>query len=229
MRHMLRNLEMVIESGVQEFDTSPFYAYGLAETALGHLHHKSEIQINTKICLYPKNRYTINYRDLLFQKIKERVKNDRQLALQNFDFKIASKSVESSLSRLNTDCINILFVHEPIFSQINFENLATLSEKLKKSGKIRKLGLSGNVLEIEKCLNNQSNLIDIVQVPFRESDYLISRGIHVDHIFSVFLGSENIDSRLQEISEKLEQIGDLKILISTKSKRHLKQIIETTK
>jgi len=117
-----RAVDYAIDHGVNFFDVSPFYGIKLAETRLGNaLEGKRDKVILATKC----GRY----------------------GLQEFDFseKRILKSIDESLSRLKTDYVDLLQLHDIEFvdkEQILQEAWPTLI-KLKESGKARFIGITG--------------------------------------------------------------------------------------
>ena len=111
-----------IDHGVNFFDVSPFYGITLAETRLGKalLGKRKDIFLATKCCRYD---------------------------LQEFDFsaKRIMSSIDESLSRLQTDYVDLFQLHDIEFvtkEQILNEAMPVI-EKIKASGKARFIGITG--------------------------------------------------------------------------------------
>ena len=111
-------LEHTYELGFRQFDTAPNYGNGFSEFSLGKVFSKKkDCLINTKIGNLPFSR-------------------------KSFEIKKIRRSFEESLIRLNCDCINILFLHNPRDDVENYVELLELMKQLKVNGLIRYLGLS---------------------------------------------------------------------------------------
>ncbi|MCT8137050.1 aldo/keto reductase [Anaerobacillus sp. CMMVII] len=126
-----------ISFGCNFFDTAPNYGLGKSEELLGKafLGKRDRVVISTKFGHHSDNT-------------------------QNFDAKLIRSSLEASLTRLQTDYVDCLLLHNPPFECFNgsspqFEIL----EKLKEEGKIRAFGASVDssheVLELLEMTNCQ--------------------------------------------------------------------------
>ncbi|QNF32977.1 aldo/keto reductase [Adhaeribacter swui] len=117
-----RAVHYAIDQGINFFDVSPFYGLTLAEERLGKALEgkRQEIILATKCGRY---------------------------GLQDFDFSYNRiiKSIDESLTRLKTDYVDILQLHDIEFvdkSQILNEAFPAI-QKIKESGKARFIGITG--------------------------------------------------------------------------------------
>lgn len=138
----IRTVYEAIDLGINFIDVSPYYGLTKAETVLGKA-----------IKNIPRDKF------ILSTKAGRYGEND-------FDFssKRIIKSVDESLTRLQTDYIDILHLHDIEFvslDQIIHESMPTLLE-LKKAGKIRFIGISGLPLKIFKVVSEQVPLDTIL-------------------------------------------------------------------
>ena len=117
-------LDHALDVGVNFIDTANNYTNGQSETILGDLLRKEgrrdRIVLATKV----------------FNHVKGDPAEDRGLGKANI-----AKSVEASLRRLQTDYIDLLYLHCPDRSVPIDETLAAVDE-LVKAGKVRHLGMS---------------------------------------------------------------------------------------
>jgi len=132
----IRTVHEAIEAGINLIDVSPYYGLTKAETVLG----KAIAQI-------PRNKFFLSTKA-------------GRYGSDSFDFsgKRILASVDESLLRLNTDYLDILFLHDiefVPFEEVSQEAFYTL-DKLKEQGKIRFAGVSGLPLRLfEKTLAHQ--------------------------------------------------------------------------
>lgn len=129
----VRTVHTAVDRGINLIDVSPYYGLTKAETVLGKA--IAEIARDRFILSTKAGRYGADEFDFSEQRI------------------IAS--VDESLKRLQTDYIDILFLHDIEF--VPFEKVAEGAflalEKLKQAGKIRFSGVSGLPLTVfEKSL-----------------------------------------------------------------------------
>jgi aryl-alcohol dehydrogenase-like predicted oxidoreductase len=175
-----RAINSALDYGVNHFDLARSYGYGEAESFVGKMlkNRRNQVVIATKFGikanwkssllkpLKPLVRYLKGH-----PKIKTHNENDKEESLIKVSadrfhdrlpitVKSMANSLELSLRALKTDYIDILFIHEPLETIIEVESILEFSEKMKKEGKIRGIGLA--------CMQNQMNLhqryIDIFDI-----------------------------------------------------------------
>jgi L-galactose dehydrogenase len=117
-----RAIHLAISSGINFFDSSPYYGMTLSEARLGQALEgkRHEVVLATKCGRY---------------------------GLHDFDFseQRVSKSIDESLRRLKTDYLDLFQVHDVEFgdfSQIVNETLPAM-RKIQESGKARFIGITG--------------------------------------------------------------------------------------
>ncbi|WJH32825.1 aldo/keto reductase [Paenibacillus sp. CC-CFT747] len=133
----IRTVEEAVDSGINLIDVSPYYGLTKAETVLGKA-----------IASIPRDRFLLSTKAGRY--------GDREF---DFSERRILQSVEESLARLQTDYVDILFLHDIEF--VPFEEVAEGAfralETLKQSGKIRFGGVSGLPLTVfEKALAHTS-------------------------------------------------------------------------
>ncbi|PLS04880.1 aldo/keto reductase [Neobacillus cucumis] len=134
----IKTVHTAIDHGMNLIDVSPYYGLTKAETVLGKA--ISEIPREKYILSTKAGRYGENHFDFSKKRIIE--------------------SIEESLSRLKTDYVDILFLHDIEFGsldQIMAEGIPAL-QQLKKQGKIRFFGVSGLPLTIFEHVLSQTEL-----------------------------------------------------------------------
>ncbi len=121
-------LQKAFELGVTLFDTADVYGDGLGETILADAlgNHRDEILIATKF------GYDFYNHPGLQPGQRERPHDWSPAFLR--------KALESSLSRLNTDHIDLYQLHNPRLDAIRKDDLWAELETLKSEGKIRMIG-----------------------------------------------------------------------------------------
>ena len=134
----LHSVRVALDCGLNLIDTSPFYGRGMSEVLLG-------------IALrgVPRDSYT------LCTKLG-------RYDLQHFDFsaKRVAESVDVSLHRLGTDHLDIILCHDIEFvpmQQIVDETIPAL-KKIRQSGKVRFIGISGYPQKVFRFICDQTDL-----------------------------------------------------------------------
>lgn len=147
-----RLLETAYECGINYFDVAPVYGHGLAERTIGvflkrHAGKRDRITLATKWGL-PSAQWTdrvpkaglrqASLAEILRQKVFG--KTIKPLLTPE----LVVQSVEASLRRLETDYIDILWVHEPDPERMTDpEGVLNALDELSKAGKIRLVGVAG--------------------------------------------------------------------------------------
>jgi aryl-alcohol dehydrogenase-like predicted oxidoreductase len=114
------------ELGICEIDTAP--SYGMSEVNIGRYLKKSDWKVNTKFG--KPGGETVSTKEIL-------------------------QSVNDSLRNLKIEAINTLFIHSLPASQISMQMIEALND-LKTSGKILKIGYSGDGFELEELVEKYS-------------------------------------------------------------------------
>lgn len=127
-RESIKTVHAALDAGINYIDVSPYYGLTKAEKVLGNA--IKELQRDRFILSSKAGRYGENQFD--------------------FSAKRIFTSVDESLQRLNTDYLDILFLHDIEFvpSPIIVEEAVPAMQKLKEQGKIRFTGISGLPLQL---------------------------------------------------------------------------------
>lgn len=122
-REAVRTVHAAIDAGINYIDVSPYYGATKAETVLGQA-----------IGEIPRDRFYLSTKA-------------GRYGVDTFDFSGAriESSLEESLRRLNTDYVDILFLHDIEFvrPEIILEEAIPALDRLKRQGKIRYAGICG--------------------------------------------------------------------------------------
>ncbi|WP_444922054.1 aldo/keto reductase [Microbulbifer sp. CnH-101-G] len=111
----LETVETAWESGIRYFDTAPFYGAGLAEMRLGEA-----------LSRFPREDYVISTKvgHLILDEVEEKTNQSTQdtrdifkygrpnKVVHDYSYDATMRSIEGSLKRLNTDRIEIVWVHD---------------------------------------------------------------------------------------------------------------------
>lgn len=129
-----------INEGVTFLDTAYIYGEGRSEELVGQVmseFNRLDITLATKAAHVPGTRLKSNHPDFIIQ------------------------SVEEALTRLQTDYIDLFYLHYPDETTPKYEAVGTL-ERLREKGWIRSIGLS-NFNEAQLLEANQDGYVDVVQ------------------------------------------------------------------
>jgi aryl-alcohol dehydrogenase-like predicted oxidoreductase len=228
-RERNRIIGNALDCGVLEFDTSPYYAYGLSEKLLGKFSNQANLRINTKFGIYPPGNVVNNYGELVTQKIKSKIFKSIPILQKSFDIGLARESVERSLVSLNIDCIDTLFVHDPVLLQMDVSRIIEFGMNLKNEGKIRYFGLSGNSYDISEIHTVYPKSFDRYQINYSGLEAALEAKIPISSIFGIFQDANSFGDRLKEISEVIKVRNDLGVVTFTRKPEHLKMLMELNK
>ena len=131
--------------GVDYIDAAAMYGGGTCETRVGKFHKRA------------------NLRDHLWITTKSASHEPKQFA----------KAVDNSLKDLQTDVIDLYFLHALQKEKYLSKDMAKLAEKLKKEGKIRHVGFSchhGNVAELLQAAAKR-DWVDVVMFRYNFKTY----------------------------------------------------------
>lgn len=162
-----QTIQTAWDQGVRYFDTAPFYGAGLAEMRLGQVlskYDRDEYVLSTKVGRYLTEDTTEN--DGLF----EHGRNNK--VITDYSEEATMRSIEQSLERLQTDRLDMVFVHDvsPDFHGDEwlgkFEEARTgafrVLSRLRDEGVIRGWGLGVNTTEpIELAMELEDTRPDV--------------------------------------------------------------------
>ncbi len=144
--------------GVRRFDTAPLYGGGISEERLGHLlqgRQRAAYSLSTKVGRYrPYAAKVVNPKN-----------NPRDW--HDYSAEATKRSIEQSLTRLNTDRLDIVFVHDcdAHLPAALHECLPVLHD-LKAQNVIGAIGCGSNVAATHEALLSQTDL-DVLMVAGR--------------------------------------------------------------
>ncbi len=123
-------LENAVELGINFFDTADTYGEGYGEEVLAKFlgHRRNELVFATK--------FGYDFYDTSVPRI------GHQERPQNFDREFVTFACEQSLSRLNTDYIDLYQIHNPRVTALERDELFETLEQLQFDGKIRHYGVA---------------------------------------------------------------------------------------
>lgn len=237
-----RAIDIALEYGINHFDLARSYGYGDAEACVGKIlkDRRSEVVIATKFGikanwkasilkpLKPIVRYLKGHPKMKVDNHQGDVRVNADFFLDRLPITavLMEQSLEQSLKSLKTDYVDILFVHEPLETIQEIESVLAFSEKCKKQGKIRGIGLA--------CMQEQVYLhkeylddFDILQFnnsPGMENyeQMRFSRASHKNILFSPFNGGTNSLTPAEKLVKLTSDFPNSVILCSMFNETHIK-------
>lgn len=238
------SIECALENGINHFDLARSYGYGDAEKFVGKIvkNRRDKVVLASKFGIYA------NWKADLLKPIKPLVRYAREVLKKDSNsekivvtetVKIADhfhnrisfckkemlKSFEKSLRELNTDYLDYLFVHEPLGTLTNFEELAELAEVFKKQGKIRGWGLA-YMQSQEPFHKAYLDQFDVLQ--FNNSlgvlgydDMVKKRGLMPNVIFSPLSGGTKEIKPEEKLAKIFDDFPNSVVLCSMFNEQHI--------
>lgn len=139
---LLTFTKQLVEKGVTAYDSADIYGEYRCEEAFGRA-LKLDSTFRDKIELITKTGIKLDCSKY----------PDRQLKIYDYSKQYIIESVENSLQNLNTDRLDLLLLHRPS-PLMDFQELASAFEQLKKSGKVLEFGVSNFTAREYDALNS---------------------------------------------------------------------------
>lgn len=157
----LRLLETAFDAGITHFDTAPYYGYGEAERVLGVFlkGRRDRVTITTKFGIEPPAAVRNPFINKMARSILGLVPSLRVTLSKKaqgmsrrgaFSVESARKSLERSLSSLQTDRIDLFLLHEPSLSDAASPEILEFLEGEVRRGRIRSFGCGGDYSVMER-------------------------------------------------------------------------------
>lgn len=219
------------ETGVRYFDTAPHYGLGLAERRLGEA-----------LAQYPRSEYLISTKVGRLLEPTDAHPGENDLAdgflvpknfIRNYDYSgdAVKRSIEASLKRMNTDHIDIVFVHDPddYYEQALNGAFPALS-KLRDEGVIKSFGSGMNQAEMltefakrtdldvlmlagRYTLLEQDSLDNLLPVAVEKNISIVAAGVFNSGLMSknrpAADATYNYAPAPKELIDKVNQIADI--------------------
>ena len=151
-----------IDKGVNFFDTANVYGKGLSEEILGKI--------------------IKGYREKVILATKVRGRMGDEPDQEGLSSKAIARAVEESLSRLQTDYLDIYYFHQPDYS-VAIEESLEAAERLFEEGKIRYLGISNYAAWQVSELLSTAQINKWITPNISQPMYnLLARGIEQEYI-----------------------------------------------
>jgi len=237
-----RALHCALDHDINHFDLARSYGYGEAERFIGQVlkGRRNEVIIASKFgikanwkagVLKPvkplvrllKSRVVKEQKSITNAKgIGDRFHDRIEITPRNMIL-----SLEKSLSELQVDYLDHFFVHEPISTIYNIEELIFTSENLKKAGKIRCFGIAFNITEkhLHEAYLDKFDLVQFNKpvIPDEYHSILKERGAKKNVLFSALSGRGAGQSATGALQQLAYDFQESVILCSMFSEEHIKE------
>jgi aryl-alcohol dehydrogenase-like predicted oxidoreductase len=177
-RDSLAALGAAYDAGITFYDTARSYGYGESEALLGEFlrGRRESVVVSTKFGILPaptsflKETIKPLARKVLQMAPGARRVMRRQIGAQfsanNFTVQVLRESLETSLRKLGTDYVDLLFMHSAPVSVLQQEDLLAELQKMVGEGKVRRVGISAEPEVIEAALGANLEGLRSFQFPY---------------------------------------------------------------
>lgn len=178
-----RLLERAVELGINHFDSADSYTHGDSERVLGLFRRRNQnIFVGTKVgFLYrAKNPVQRAVWPLVCGAVRRFPNRRRRLiawerprSIQDFSPEYVTRTVENSLRRLATECIDLMYLHSPPATLTQQDDAFETIIRLREAGKVRFLGFStrpGEPYPLDKLAHVGLQAIQLPLSPGQESE-----------------------------------------------------------
>ncbi|WP_235297416.1 aldo/keto reductase [Portibacter marinus] len=170
-------LNQAYQSGINFFDTASNYTYGHSEELLGEFINdkRDQVVISTKGgTLISKKASAVRFLNPMYGLIRPIIKFNKSLKKHkkrfNFDPQYLTSILDRSLHRLQTEFVDLYYLHNPTLDVLQSTKHNALLGEYKEKGKAKLTGLSlGSIAEIKDLASFEN--IDILQLPINYTNY----------------------------------------------------------
>lgn len=174
-RESLRALAAAWDHGITLYDTARSYGGGESEALLGDFlkGRRHQVVISTKFGVVPLRppmwkriakpiaRSAMSVLPSLRSHIGKQAR--REYNKPPFTVHLLQESIHHSLRKLNTDYVDLLFLHSPPGSVMEQDDLFAALQKLVEAGKVRAVGVSADPDVLALILQRTSQLVSVLQ------------------------------------------------------------------
>ncbi len=234
-RHRL--LETALGCGITHFDTSPYYGFGLGESALGRLarDHPGQITITSKVGLYAPTLCELTSSLVWLSKAAGKLMPVLNRPLVDWSIARASASLELTLRRLGCEILDFLMLHEPVYGLLDADEFLAWLDQARKSGKIRYWGLAGELSGSLTWVREKHSLALVVQtrdsLAGEEANALLENGRAMQFTYG-YLSAAKRDgsgvSAAETLRQALARNATGSVIISSRSEEHLANLAKVT-
>lgn len=236
-----------LDAGFTHFDAARMYGEGMAERSIGSALAgglRARMTIATKFGLPASPLFehfpALMYAHRAVNALARRVAPGRHgVRARRLSIAAVEASVQRSMRALQTDLLDILFLHEPQTDDIaQLHELAGWLAKQKSSGRVRYLGLAGNAGNCVLVAQAFPNVFDVLQVEDSlaesEADKVEEAGWPLQVTFGYLrrASNERVGPRAPRVDAAAIMRGALgrnphgMILVSTRDARRLRSLAE---
>lgn len=245
LHHLLRSrdrqtlLATALDLGFTHFDTARMYGEGMAERELGRflVGQRQRVTIATKFGLpaislldrVPSLLYAQRMLGGVGRRLLPNLWNRRPRVISP---EAAEVSLTRSLRALRTDWVDILFLHEPLGTEV--DSVLRLAEWLLRqtaSGRVRYLGLAGNAPDCVAIADQTDGIFDILQVEDslrgHEADVVVASGRPMQVTFGYLRNATNGPARpdgVSVIQAALQRNRNGLVLVSSRRPERLAEL-----
>ncbi len=161
----LRAMNAAWDLGITLYDTARSYGFGEAEAVLGEFLHgkRAQATITTKFGISPQKLSAVERVAVPVVRAARKMPRFRNLfadavtievPFPEFTVEGLRASLESSLRQLQTDYVDVLFLHEATADALYQRDLMEALDRLVQAGKVRRVGLYADPNVIAEGLGN---------------------------------------------------------------------------
>jgi len=215
------------DAGITHFDTSPYYGFGIAESALAVLASRaSTISVATKVGLYPPGGSDPSTLGVWSRKAAGHIFSRLSRPLVDFHVARARASLSGSLRRLSRERVDVLFLHEPHRELVETDEWMRWIEAEKD--RIGAIGVAGEADRVLPFVKARSPLATVVQTRDslirQQAEPLRAAGRSPDITYG-HLARPDAAGRITEILEQtIERWPDTIILVSTRRVARIREL-----
>lgn len=180
----LRAMSTAWEQGISLFDTAPSYGFGHAEAVLGEFLRGKRQQaiVATKFGIAPQKQGTLRRLALPVARAALKApgvrnllrRGSREAAYGHFTVGGLRLSLETSLRELQTDYVDLLYLHEATASVLHQHDLMAELDTLLQAGKVLRVGLYGDSAVIAEGMANGPATLSAMQFGANPFDPLVA-------------------------------------------------------
>jgi D-threo-aldose 1-dehydrogenase len=180
-----RLLDAAFDAGIRHFDAAPMYGLGLVETELGRFARgkRDKIVIATKFGIDPAPaarliarvqgpiQRVVGWLPMTGGRARPAGVDPRSGSLGallyrpgHYSVRAARASLERSLRQLQTDHVDVLFLHDPTPGAVSSDDIREYLESARNAGRIRAWGIAGEPASTVETARRLTSRVPILQV-----------------------------------------------------------------